>query len=412
MNESVLRKIIKENTTPIYIYDAEMIKTKQRELKRSMLNRIEIFYSIKANPSLGICSIIKNLGCGCEVASMGELFIALKAGYLPYNIIFTSPGKSEEELEYAVLNNLYCINIESIDEAVLINAIAERYSKKINIAIRINPDFRLSGANIKMTGVSSQFGVDKLLLGELLKTLRTLENIKIIGLHVYLGTQILRSTSIINNFENILELAIEVSQTYKIELKFLDFGGGYGIPYFKNENPLNMVEIEKGIKKILEKYKDFLRGVRLVTESGRFLVAESGIYVTKILYRKECRGDTFLVCDGGSNHHAASAFMGRYIRNNFPMHVLNSNNEIEKVNVVGPLCTPTDIIGQKVELPKSGPGDYIIIENSGAYGLTNSPICFLSHLTPEEIMYVNGVAYKIRDKGTTEDFIKGQNCPF
>lgn len=412
MDEKTIGNIVNEYGTPIYIYDTETIKENHARLKHSIHPSVEIFYSMKANPALAVCKFMKNLGCGIEIASAGELFIAAEAGFEPRNILFSGPGKTKEEIGYAILSNIYCINVESYQEACLIDQIAGTHKKKVRVALRVNPDFNASGSTIRMTGVASQFGIDVLLLEGFFESVRKLENIKIIGIQVYLGTQILDAAKLIRNFEEIVRLAMKISDMYGVKLEFLDFGGGYGVPYFPNENPLDMAGMGKGIREVLHEYRIFLNGIRLVTECGRFLVAESGVYVTRVLDRKTCKGGTFLICDGGSNQHASSAFLGRHIRNNFPMHVLNRDKDMEEVTIAGPLCTPTDIIGQKVRLPKTAVGDYIVVEKSGAYGLTYSPVCFLSHVTPAEVMLVNRKAYVIREKGRFEDIVKGQSCPF
>jgi len=413
MNDNDLFSIAQEHGTPLYVYDGDKIVTQYQNLKSCLPEGFEIFYSMKANPLLGICQLFKDLNSCIEVASCGELYTALAAGFSPDKIIFTSPGKSFNELEYAIEERIYSINIEAIDEADIINQIAMKKNRKVDISIRVNPDFDAGGSSIRMSGVPTQFGIDQSLLGKAFETLSSLTNINIVGIHIYTGTQALDVQRILFNMEQIISLALELSGTYKFPLEFLDMGGGFGIPYFKGETELVLKSLKEGFNQIWDKYKARLTQTCVAVESGRFLMAEAGTYLVKALYKKECKGRKYIVCDGGSNQHASSAFLGRHIRNNFPMHVLNKNTMEEEVNVTGPLCTPTDTIGQNVVLPMVATGDIIAIEKSGAYGLTQSPAAFLSHPLPAEVIKCNGETYVLRQRGRKEDFVMGQNkLPF
>ncbi|HEX2927225.1 MAG TPA: type III PLP-dependent enzyme, partial [Ruminiclostridium sp.] len=357
MDDKILNNIAAKYGTPIYVYDTEKIISQYKSLKDSLPEELGIFYSMKANPLLGICQLFKKLGSWIETASSGELHTALAAGYSPEKIIFTSPGKTYDELEYTVETGIYSINIESIEEAAIINEIALKKGRTVNISIRINPDFDVARSGLKMSGVPTQFGVDQVQLESHFAELKSLSNLKVIGIHIYVGTQALNADNIVSSMEEIIKLALESSEKYGFELELLDMGGGFGIPYFKGDNPLDMAAFKEAFAQMWDKYKEKLTKTKVFVESGRFLMAESGTYLTKILYKKDCKGKKYLVCDGGSNQHAASAFLGRHIRNNFPMHILNKTENEEKVNVVGPLCTPTDVIGQEVLLPEAAAGD-------------------------------------------------------
>ncbi len=409
MKDNVLQGLAQKYGTPLYTYDGDIIVSQFQKLKSCLPEGIEIFYSMKTNPLLGICQLFKNLNSSIEVASIGEMYTALSAGFTPEQVIFTSPGKAYDEIEYAIDNDIYSINVESIDEAVIINRIAAERNKKVDISIRINPDFDATCSSIKMSGVPTQFGIDQALLGKAFDTFSQLSNINVMGIHIYTGTQALNADKIIFAVEQIILLALQLSDEYKFPLKFLDMGGGFGIPYFKGENELELDTLREGISQVWEKYKERLENTRVAVESGRFLMADSGMYLTKVLYKKECKGNKYIVCDGGSNHHASSAFLGRHIRNNFPMHVLNKSEAAEEVIVVGPLCTPTDVIGQKVNLPVVEVGDIIAIEKSGAYGLTQSPLAFLSHPFPAEVIQFGEESFVLRERGRKEDYIVGQN---
>ncbi len=412
MKTELMNQIVNDYGTPLYLYDGDFIVSQYQSLKRVFPENFEIFYSIKTNPLLGICQLFEQLGSGCEVASSGELYIALNAGFTADKIIFSGPGKTEEELEYAIDNKIYTINCESLKEAQLIHKIAAVKSKQINISLRINPSFDVSNARVKMTGVPTQFGIDQSQVSEVLKTLKTLPNINVMGFQVYSGTQILDANSIVSNAQEIIKMALEFQEQHNLKLQFLDLGGGFGIPYFPEEKPLHLDELQQGISRVWEKYREHLLGTRIIIESGRFLTTESGLYLTKVLYKKSCKGNNYLICDGGSHHHANSAFLGRFVRNNFPMYVLGKTDDLEETNIAGPLCTPTDILSQKVLLPKAEPGDVIVIEKSGSYGLTNSPSLFLSHFMPAELFYYQGEVKVIRERGEKEDFLAKQKSLF
>ncbi len=408
MNDNILNDIATEYGTPVYVYDTEKIISQYTLLKNSLPQEFGIFYSMKANPLVGICQLFKKLGSCIETASSGELHTALSAGFSPDKIIFTSPGKTYDELEYAVETDIYSINIESLEEAEAINNIAAKIGRVVDISIRINPDFDIAGSGIKMSGVASQFGIDQIHMENVFKELKTLKNLNVIGIHIYTGTQALNAHSIVQSMEQIIQLALETSEKYCFNLRFLNLGGGFGVPYFKDDSTLDMDILRIEFGQVWDKYKERLSDTQVFVESGRFLMAESGTYLTKVLYRKECKGRKYLVCDGGSNQHASSAFLGRHIRNNFPMHILNKSGYEEQVNVVGPLCTPTDVIGQNVTLPEAVAGDVVAIEKSGAYGITQSPGLFLSHPLPAEVQYYKGKTYILRERWEKEDFMLRQ----
>ncbi len=408
MEDKILKDIAKQYGTPLYVYDTGKIISQYVTLKNSLPEEVGVFYSMKANPLLGICQLFKKLGSGIEVASSGELYTAVAAGFLPEQIIFTSPGKTREELEFAIEKGIYSINVEAVEEAVLINELAAQKGKKVKVSVRINPDFDISGSSIKMTGVPTQFGIDGINAEAAFEALGELTNIKVVGIHIYTGTQALNAVNIALSMEEIIKLSLDLSQRCNFTLEFLNLGGGFGIPYFKDDMPLDMEAFAKEFSNVWSRYKERLAGTRVFVESGRFLMAEAGTYLTRILYTKECKGKKYLVCDGGSNQHASSAFLGRYIRNNFPMHILLRTEDEEQVNVTGPLCTPTDLIGQNVTLPRAVVGDVLAIHKSGAYGSTQSPALFLSHPLAAEVQYYRGKTYILRERWGKEDFIKGQ----
>ncbi len=407
-----IESLASEYGTPLYIYDKSVIKNNSAILKDSIYPGSRLFYAMKCNPLVGICSAFREEGLGIETASKGEITAALKAGFKGEDIIFTSPGKTEEEIGFAIENDLKVINIDSLYEAEIVDRIAGGKGKKVKIALRINPSQCYSNAKIKMTGIPSQFGVEEEELdGTFFEKLASFKNIEPVGFQIYMGTQMLKVADIIGNTEYAMNLAIKLSGEYGLELKYLNCGGGFGVKYFKNEEPLDMQELKEQMHSLKDRMDDKLKGVEVIFESGRFLMATAGVMVTKVLYRKDSKGQRFLICDGGSNFHSSAAFLGRFVRNNFPQRAIihGQTGEKTEATVCGPLCTSLDVMGQKVELDENtDAGDLIVIEQSGAYGYTYSPSLFLSHESPAEIL-VDGDSVKIlRHRGESEDFLKGQ----
>ncbi|GIQ67223.1 type III PLP-dependent enzyme [Xylanibacillus composti] len=413
MEDEKLRLLSAEYGTPLYVYDGDIMERQYRRLKESLPERFEIFYSAKSNPALGVCEMFRKWGSHIEVASLGELHVAKEAGFDPWQIIFTSPGKTTNELEASIDIGIYCLNVESVEEARRIHQLALSRQKIVNIAIRVNPNFNLSMAGIRMSGVPTQFGIDQDELDEAVRQIMALSGVRLIGIHVFTGTQMLDAAHLTENMREIIKLAVSLSAAHGFPLEFLDLGGGFGIPYFKGEEALDMQRLKEGMQEVWSAYERELATTRIGVESGRYLMAEAGEFVTRVLYVKECKGVKYLVCDGGSHQHASSAFLGRYVRNNFPMRIAGkSGAQLEEVGVAGPLCTPTDMLGQRIELPAAEEGDLLVIEKSGAYGLSHSPVMFLSHALPAEIIVYQDQTYVLRERGKVEDFLLGQQSLF
>ena len=389
----ILSSVLEKYDVPVYIYDCDKIRAQYELLSSSLLDYAQIYYSMKANPNKAICQFLLEQGSQIEVSSAGEYAQAVNSNATAEQIIFTSPGKTRQELEKVIVSGIGIINVESFEEAEIINEIAKNNDKIVDIALRINTSDKISNAKIKMTGVSSQFGIEEKCIDDaFISKFKSLKATRICGIQVYMGTNILEANDIVKNTEYILGLAKDLQEKFAIEFSYINFGGGFGVPYFEQDKELDMDCLRKGMKELSDENRDFLKNKKLVFESGRFLMAESGKFYTKVLYVKESKGKKYLVCNGGSNFHASSAFLGRFVRNNYKMHVLNNASEdITKANVVGPLCTPTDILGKDVLLPGNVEvGDYIVIDYSGAYGLTYSPCLFLMHDMPAELLYKDG----------------------
>lgn len=373
--------------TPYYAYDRSLIRSRVAELRAALPENVQLHYAMKANPMPALVGFMAGLVDGIDVASGGELKIALDAGTSPHEISFAGPGKREPELRQAVASGIL-INIESFREVDLLARISRDLGLPARVAVRVNPDFELKGSGMKMGGGPKQFGVDAEAVPELLERIGS-NHLAFEGFHLFAGSQNLKAESICEAQEKSYQLALKLSAHAPSPVRFLNLGGGFGIPYFPGEQRLDLAPIGENLKRLADLAKSDFPDASLVIELGRFLVGEAGIYVTRILDRKISRGQTFLVVDGGLNHHlSASGNFGQVIRKNYPVAIGTNMNSTttETASVVGPLCTPLDILADRMQLPVANTGDLVVIFQSGAYGASASPQRFLGHPEVLEVL--------------------------
>lgn len=370
---------------PAYVYDSSVINKKIESLRKILPKTMHIHYAMKANPMSEVVNYTSKLVDGLDVASGMELEVALASGMDPKEISFAGPGKSIEELTLAIRSGI-TINLESETELERISSIGEQTGITPQVALRVNPDFELKASGMKMSGGPKQFGIDAEICVDIINKIVALgANFK--GLHIFSGSQNLKPDSIIEAQSKTFELATRLSNETNTELHKLNIGGGLGIPYFPGEKPLPLEPIGENLHRLFEEYNQQFANTTIITELGRFIVGECGVYISKVIDKKISRGSTFLIINGGLHHHlAASGNFGQVIRKNYPVTVANKIGlETEKASAVGPLCTPLDVLAQDMDLPKAEIGDYVAVFNSGAYGYTSSPLNFLSHPHPIEI---------------------------
>ncbi|MBS1139966.1 MAG: Orn/DAP/Arg decarboxylase 2 [Proteobacteria bacterium] len=373
--------------TPFYAYDRGAIHSRIAELRSALPDTVKLHFAMKANPMPALVGFMAGLVDGIDVASGGELKIALDAGTNPQEISFAGPGKQDSELRKAVAAGIL-INIESFREIDVLAEISNELKLPARVAVRVNPDFELKGSGMKMGGGPKQFGVDAEQVPELLARIGE-RGLSFEGFHLFAGSQNLKAESICEAQQKSYELALALAQHAPSPVLFLNLGGGFGIPYFPGEQRLDLSSIGENLKQLADRAKLEFPQASLVIELGRYLVGEAGIYVTKILDRKISRGQTYLIVDGGLNHHlSASGNFGQIIRKNYPVTIGNRMNSTddEIVSVVGPLCTPLDILADRMRLPAARPGDLVVIFQSGAYGASASPQGFLGHPGVIEIL--------------------------
>lgn len=373
--------------TPFYAYDRQVLINRVAELRAVLPKLVKLHYAMKANPMPALVGFMATLVDGIDVASGGELKVALDAGANPMEISFAGPGKRRSELIQAVASGVL-INIESFREVGELARISSELGLPARVAVRVNPDFELKGSGMKMGGGPKQFGVDAEQVPELLGEIGR-QGLGFEGFHLFAGSQNLRAESICEAQQKSYELALKLAAEAPSPVRFLNLGGGFGIPYFPGETPLDLAPIASNLDALVQRAASEMPEAQIVIELGRYLVGEAGIYVSSIVDRKMSRDQVFLVTDGGLNHHlSASGNFGQVIRKNYPVAIGNRMdfNKRESVSVVGPLCTPLDLLADRMELPVAEPGDLVVVFQSGAYGASASPHGFLGHPAPIEVL--------------------------
>ncbi len=396
--------------TPLYIYDGAVITRQYQGLRDRLHPAVEMFYSLKANPNISVCALLHSLGARAEVSSFTELVTALRAGVPAEQIMFLGPGKSRTEIT-ACLKEDITIICESFGELALIDEAATGLGTTARVVLRVNPSFAVKGSGLTMGGKPRQFGIDETALLAAPDLVREHPSVRLCGFQAYLGTRFLSEDVVVENTERILALAETLSAHLGVPLDLVDVGGGLGVAYFPGEQDLDVAVLAERINPVFARFVERHPDTRLVMELGRYLVGHSGTYAVQVRYVKESMGERFAVADGGTNHHMAAVGIGSFIKRNFPMRLLNraSTAESTKWNVTGPLCTPNDTLGKAVELPADlQPGDIIGVDRSGAYGPTASPVHFLSHGYPAEVLVHHEQAHLVRTPDDAESLLAPQ----
>jgi len=409
-----ISEIARKYGTPFYLYHGETIVERVRRVRETL--GTEVSYSVKANPSLGVCQLIaREKEAGAEVASSGELAVARAAGFEPEDIVFAGPGKTDDELKRVVEEGIFADNVESLGEIERLARIAGEMGRKIGVGLRINPAAQLMGSQMRMGGTVGQFGMDQAELEEAVE--KTLSHPELIlrGVHVYTATQVFEVEPLLEHCRNIFEIALEAADYAGQPLEMIDFGGGFGVPYFEKMSEFDLEGFGEGFRELLKTYwsDPRLEGCRFLFELGRYLVADAGVYVTRAVDVKRTRGKTFVVTDGGMNHHlTATGNMGQVFRKSYPLLNLTRMGGVpeEGVAVAGPCCTPLDTFGSNIPLADPEVGDLIGVFYSGAYGFSASNLGFLSHPAPAEVLLWRGEAHRLRAGGSPEDVLDGQEA--
>ena len=364
--------------TPLFVYSQTRIEQRFADLREAMPDRLKINYAIKANSFAPLLSFVSNLADGLDIASGGELEMVRATGFDLSRVSFAGPGKRDVELEAAITAGV-TLNLESEAEAGRAIAIAERLGLTPSLAVRVNPDFELKGSGMKMGGGAKPFGIDAervpALIGKIVDA-----GCNFRGLHIFTGSQALSAEAVIDMQAKVLDCADRLAREADVPLPKLNMGGGFGIPYFPGDEPLDVHAVGQALEAQFAALPDTLADAELFIELGRYLVGEAGVYLTRIVDRKVSYGETYLVTDGGLHHQlAASGNFGTVVRRNYPVAIASRFDvqPEEEANVVGCLCTPLDRLADKAHLPRAEVGDLIAVFCAGAYGASASPSAFL-----------------------------------
>ncbi len=373
--------------TPVFVYSKAMLDARMAQLRAALPSRVGVNFAVKANPHPAVIAHMAPLVDGFDIASSGELALCTAAGIDPRRISFAGPGKRDDELE-AAINAGVTLNCESEGEGARALAIGQRIGVRPRIAVRVNPSFVMTGSGMKMGGGAKQFGVDAERVPALARHLIA-EGAEWRGLHIFTGSQTLSADAIIEAQANVLSLAAELAEAIGVALPKLNMGGGLGIPYFPGDTPVDLPQVGAALAERVADLPPVLADTELCMELGRYLVGEAGVYLCRVIDRKESHGVTFLVTDGGLHHQlAASGNFGTVVRRNYPSAIATRYGvePAEEVNIVGCLCTPLDRLADNAMMPRAEVGDLVAVFCAGAYGATASPSAFLGHGPAAELL--------------------------
>ncbi len=374
--------------TPLFVYDMGIVEAQVQRFRAAMPEAIDLHYAVKANPFAPLLARMAVQVDGFDIASGGELEMALEAGMAPDRISFAGPGKRTDELTAAIFAGV-TINLESEGEARRAIAAGAAIGKTPRLAVRVNPDFDLKGSGMRMGGGAKPFGVDADRAAALARMVID-AGADWRGWHIFAGSQNLDPQAIIETQAATIALAARLSDAVGATPPLVNLGGGFGLAYFPGDMPLDIHPIGVALDQALATRAPILQGSRFAIELGRWLVGEAGVYLTRVVDVKDSQGERFVVVDGGLHHQlAASGNFGTVVRRNYPIAVANRFDAApadSPVTLVGCLCTPIDRLGDKVALPPVEEGDLIAIFLAGAYGASASPTAFLGHPPPRELL--------------------------
>jgi diaminopimelate decarboxylase len=374
--------------TPFFAYDRAAIDARIDTLRRALPAEVRLHYAVKANPLPELVLHLAERIDGFDVASAGELKLALGTGVAPAAISFAGPGKPAAEIAQAIEAGVV-LHVESEREMRLVAQHGAARGIRPSVALRVNPDQLSQGAGQRMGGGAQPFGIDAERVPQVLVELARLP-LDFVGFHLFAGSQMLRADTVRDTQERLIDHAVDLARHAPAPVRHLNIGGGFGIPYFPNETPLDLAAVGASLAGLMrDRLRPTLIDAQVIAELGRYMVGDAGLYVSRILDRKQSRGHTFLVVDGGLHHHlAASGNFGQVIRRNYPVAIGNRMAEplAETVSVVGCLCTPLDLLADKVRLPRAKPGDLFVVFQSGAYAASASPVNFLGHPPAAEVL--------------------------
>ncbi|MFW2555227.1 diaminopimelate decarboxylase [Aliarcobacter butzleri] len=389
------KELANKYQTPYYVYDFNYITNQYEELKSAFRARKSLIaYAVKANSNLSVIKHLANLGAGADCVSIGEVKRALKVGIPSYKIIFSGVGKIDDEIRQALELDILMINVESDAELQRVEIIAKELRKVARISIRVNPNIDPKTHPYISTGLhENKFGVDIDTAKRMYIQCKNSDFLDPVGIHCHIGSQLTELQPIKEAVKIVADLVRNL-KAIKIELSFIDIGGGLGIIY-KDEKLIDTYEYAQSILETM-----FGLDITIICEPGRFIVGNSGIFVTKVLYEKINGNKRFVIVDGAMNDLIRPALYNAYHR----IEVLNDNQDFSDCNLVGPVCESGDFFAKNIQLPKTEHNDLVAIYSAGAYGFTMSSN-YNTRGKVAEIAIEDGKDRLIRKRETFEDLI-------
>lgn len=389
--------------TPFYLYSYQTVIKNFRNFDLAFRGVDHLVcYSYKANSNLAICKALANEGCGADIVSGGELYKALKVGVNPRKIVFTGVGKTPEEIEFALKENILMLNVESTPELEDIDRVAGRLAKRAPVALRVNPDIDPKTHPHVATGLAqSKFGIEISEAIEGYKLAQSLPNVQILGVHKHIGSQITRVEPFTDSLARIVNLVDELEKI-GIELEYVDVGGGWGISY-GDEEASTPLDFARAIMPLIKRLKH-----KVIFEPGRVIVGNAGILVSKVLYIKETKDKTFVIVDAAINDFIRPTLYGAY-HEIIPVRRLAISDK-QVVDVVGPICETGDFFARDRNLPVLRAGQLVAILDVGAYGFSMSSNYNARPRVPE-VMVKGDKYYITRRRESYEDLVMGEEVP-
>lgn len=404
-----MRELLRRFGSPLYAFDGAALRRRARAVGAAFGPQFALLWSVKANPSVALARILREAGCGAEIASLGELEVALAAGFPASLLRFAGPGKTRADLAVALQRGVGVFHVECESEVDDLAELAGRFAMRAACAVRVNLTGRQHGGRLRMAGAGARFGVDQDRALSLLSRIRDDGRLTLRGLHSYSGTQVFDAAAFVESSRALCELADEWESALGSALEEIDLGGGFGVATYLGDPAFDLEAAAHGVRKLVEDPSRSHR--RHFVELGRYLAAPCGVYAASVVRKKPGCGRVHLALDGGMHHCAVAAGLGSVLKR--PPLLVHADRlraqDREVVAVGGPLCTPQDQFAEAVALPRCEPGDAIAVLAAGAYGLTSSPFGFLSHAAPAEALVEDGEARVVRSRGAATDALRGQS---
>lgn len=379
--------------TPFFVYDTATVHRRIERVRRAFGDVAKVYYAVKTNPNLELLRSLRGVADGLDISSGGELAQAEEAGHDPDTLSFAGPAKTVAELQAAVEKGVGCISVESEREVEALREVAGTAGRRANVLLRVNPELLVREFGMKMGGKAVQFGVDEEAAPSLARRISAdSDHFRFRGIHVYAGSQCFEPAGIESGVLNTLRIARTIEAASGLPCELVNFGGGFGVAHGELGRELDVVALGRALEGPLREFLETRRGSRLVFELGRYLMADAGVYVVRVIDRKVSRGKQFVLVDGGLHHHlAAGGMFGVGLRSNYPLvNLSRPDAQTVRCNLAGPLCNPTDLLGVNVQIPEPRIGDLIAVLKSGSYAYSASPLLFLGRPTPAEIIRDGG----------------------